>query len=61
MKKYKCIIETPMQFVIEVEGKNYTEAVMNLDKKIKSEYKNKKVKFQGLITDYKLNKIEEIK
>jgi len=61
MKNYKCIIETPMQFIIEVKGKNYTEAVINLDEKIKNEYKGKNIECKGLITDYKLNKVEEIK
>jgi len=61
MKTFKCIIEQPMQFIIKVKGNNYSEAVMNLDDKIKNEYKDKKIKCRGLITDYKLKKIEEIK
>ena len=61
MKKYKCTIEQALQFTIEVEGKNYTEAVMNLDNKIKNKYKDKNIQCKGLITDYKVNKVEEIK
>jgi len=61
MKNYKCIIEIPMQFIIEVEGNNYTEVVMNLDDKIKNEYKDKNIECKGIITNYKLNKVEEIK